>query len=771
MAIYSLHHEPIGKTTQARPYTASAHIRYISRKSALSHFMAERLPENPGRAANHFREIEDRDRANARVLDKVMVALPRELNDAQRVQLVRDFARTVTQGRAGWLAAFHTKGKDENNPHAHIVFRDRDHETGKRVAQLSEKGSTERLRELWEAHANEALERAGRGERVDRRSLSDQGEGRAPTIHEGPKSRAMDAKGKPAESRQRTRRNGPGARSRERTVDYPAIDGNNSRPGYNRAIRAPENETDFWHAIDADRQFREFAERGFASDARRYPLAPAAAKGLFPGDVPEPGLRIGRAPELSAHGALFGGSIFEPTPDRVAGGTPSEIVAHLIGGRPERPGQDALKERISFKHAESMGRSHEGARENAMDEQQKAEHAQQDSQIYEALKKDHADARMASQLADAYFLDVFSQAYRDPGKAYGKFHEYAKKHGLNAALQRLSDKPQAFGRRPGSILSRGGYVRGANGRRNDATNARQYLAPLAARQLEANHRERMLRNAMQQVKPPAPRKVPAPRPVPSPVYQNQRAAQMDRFQQGADRSMGQAAKQPQAPAYSAGLRPWEAKAREQAAAREASRQPRVVPPAPSRTPTPNMGQERQAPIPQPRHSPTPVPQAAAPQPHQPPAHQPQAARPIPTPQAAAPEQAAHRPPPPHPAAPRSHQPVQPSPTSPPAPPRQPQPAPQAQAPRPDQDKGAAQQRAMDQMRARREAERAREHAPTPEKPQAAAADRQQPAQAPTGKEAERQRAKDMMRNRRAQEKEKAKDGPLFEDLMGNGPFG
>jgi len=36
VAIYSLHHTPVGKSTQAQPYTAAAHTRYITRKDALS---------------------------------------------------------------------------------------------------------------------------------------------------------------------------------------------------------------------------------------------------------------------------------------------------------------------------------------------------------------------------------------------------------------------------------------------------------------------------------------------------------------------------------------------------------------------------------------------------------------------------------------------------------------------------------------------------------------------------------------------------------------
>jgi len=66
-----------------------------------------------------------------------MLALPKELNDEQRIELVKDFAEHATEGRAPWLAAFHMKGKDARNPHCHLVLRDRDPETNKRVIGTS----------------------------------------------------------------------------------------------------------------------------------------------------------------------------------------------------------------------------------------------------------------------------------------------------------------------------------------------------------------------------------------------------------------------------------------------------------------------------------------------------------------------------------------------------------------------------------------------------------------------------------------------------------
>lgn len=273
MAIFSLHHTAIGRATQKRPHTAAAHVAYIARERALSLFVASRMPEDPSAAAAHLKQMEDRDRANARVADKVMLALPRELTAAQRAELIRAFAEDVTKGRASWLAAFHDKGKDAANPHCHLVIRDRDPETGKRVIGMSEAGSTDMLRRKWEEHANRALELAGRTERVDRRTLEEQGIGRKPTIHEGPKSRAAHARGHRPTSRPVNVRNAAKARQRARQVDYRRFDAGRTRAEYNAELKlaaGAERESDYWAAIDADSQNREWDERGQGADARRH---------------------------------------------------------------------------------------------------------------------------------------------------------------------------------------------------------------------------------------------------------------------------------------------------------------------------------------------------------------------------------------------------------------------------------------------------------------------------------------------------------------------
>lgn len=184
MAIFSLCHRAIGRSTH-RAGTAGAHAAYITRRSAARVVIGQHMPMRPAKARAWLDEAEQADRKNARVIDKIMVALPLELDAAQREALIRVFIRRLSADRVPWLAAIHDAEKDAHNPHAHIVIRDRDAATGQRFVKLSDKDSTQRLRSLWEICLNRALEALGSPQRVSRLSLAAQGVERLPERHRG----------------------------------------------------------------------------------------------------------------------------------------------------------------------------------------------------------------------------------------------------------------------------------------------------------------------------------------------------------------------------------------------------------------------------------------------------------------------------------------------------------------------------------------------------------------------------------------------------------
>lgn len=184
MAIYSLNHNPISKSKHPSG-RAGAHLRYISRDGAAPVILANQMPNDWREARNWMDEQEQGDRSNARIADRLMIALPIELTRKEREKLVQEYLDEVTGNAVPWYAAIHQEGKDSHNPHVHILIRDRSPIDGRRVIKTSERYSTQHFREKWTQRANLALSRANLSERIDNRSLIAQGIDREPTKHQG----------------------------------------------------------------------------------------------------------------------------------------------------------------------------------------------------------------------------------------------------------------------------------------------------------------------------------------------------------------------------------------------------------------------------------------------------------------------------------------------------------------------------------------------------------------------------------------------------------
>lgn len=219
MAIYHLH---LSHGSRAGGQSASAKADYITRdgryaeRSGLSHTESINMPTWADSPQAFWRGADEWSRANARLFTEVEVALPAELNQAQQVELAREFAGKLTNhpdGKIPCTWAIHDA--DKPNPHVHLVLSSRvddglvrpDAQTwfsraasGKKPAEqggarswaeATNKDWLEALRKTWGQSANRALERAGHQERIDHRSLAKQDEHlpellrRAPTRHVG----------------------------------------------------------------------------------------------------------------------------------------------------------------------------------------------------------------------------------------------------------------------------------------------------------------------------------------------------------------------------------------------------------------------------------------------------------------------------------------------------------------------------------------------------------------------------------------------------------
>ncbi len=142
-------------------------------------------------------------RRNARVAREYLVALPVELNPAQRVDLARSFSQELADRyRFAVDLALHAPRdhpqSDPRNFHAHLLATTREVGpqglTTKTTLELSETrrqalglgsavGELFLVRERWAASTNEALRAAGSAARVDHRSLQAQGIDRLPRPH------------------------------------------------------------------------------------------------------------------------------------------------------------------------------------------------------------------------------------------------------------------------------------------------------------------------------------------------------------------------------------------------------------------------------------------------------------------------------------------------------------------------------------------------------------------------------------------------------------
>ena len=149
----------------------------------------------------YWAAADDHERSNGRLYREVQFALPNELSPEARRDLARSFAEQLTdvqEGKLPYTLAFHkgesAKPDTPDNPHAHLMFSERAHDGIERSAEQwfkrhnpksPEQGGAkksraavpkewlEQTRQAWEQKANQALEQAGREERIDGRSLAD----------------------------------------------------------------------------------------------------------------------------------------------------------------------------------------------------------------------------------------------------------------------------------------------------------------------------------------------------------------------------------------------------------------------------------------------------------------------------------------------------------------------------------------------------------------------------------------------------------------------
>ncbi|RWX58583.1 Ti-type conjugative transfer relaxase TraA, partial [Mesorhizobium sp. M4B.F.Ca.ET.089.01.1.1] len=118
---------------------------------------------------------------DAQLAREVEFALPRELSQAQGIELARDFVQAEFVGR-GMVADLNVHwdraGEGSTKPHAHVMLTMRsvdENGFGPKVRDWNSTEMVERWRERWAELANERLAELDIDARIDHRSLEAQG--------------------------------------------------------------------------------------------------------------------------------------------------------------------------------------------------------------------------------------------------------------------------------------------------------------------------------------------------------------------------------------------------------------------------------------------------------------------------------------------------------------------------------------------------------------------------------------------------------------------
>ena len=214
MAIYSFRMQVIGRSagrsaTAAAAYRSGEQVKdertgkehdYTGKSDIYGNEIIK--PEN---APNRFNDREtlwneverNEKRKDSQLCNEVMVALPAELTHEQKQQLTREYVQGEFT-KQGMIADIGYHDFDSHNPHAHIMLTMRSVDEdgfGKKKREWNRRDAVKDYRKHWAEYANRALERAGRDERIDHRSLKEQGIEREPQIHLGAQVMEMEGRG------------------------------------------------------------------------------------------------------------------------------------------------------------------------------------------------------------------------------------------------------------------------------------------------------------------------------------------------------------------------------------------------------------------------------------------------------------------------------------------------------------------------------------------------------------------------------------------------
>jgi MobA/MobL family len=140
-------------------------------------------------------------RKDSQLAREIMVALPNELSETQRLELVRNYItdQFTTKGIIADLAIHAPNRKGDNrNYHAHILLTMRKITAegfGNKERAWNAKANIYQWREQWQHHTNRMLREAGLDCQIDGRSHAKKGLDKEPLLHLGVHATALERKG------------------------------------------------------------------------------------------------------------------------------------------------------------------------------------------------------------------------------------------------------------------------------------------------------------------------------------------------------------------------------------------------------------------------------------------------------------------------------------------------------------------------------------------------------------------------------------------------
>ena len=218
MAIYHLHVKVIGRKSGSSAVASAAYrsgSRLRDERLDRSHdFSAKRgvvhsevmLPENAPEAWSDrerlWNDVEAFEiRKDAQLAREVEFAIPREMTQAQGIELARDFvqAEFVDRGMIADLNVHWDMAEDGMpKPHAHVMLTMRavdENGFGPKVREWNRTEMVERWRERWAELANERLAELDIDARIDHRSLEAQGIALEPQSQIGASAKRIEDRG------------------------------------------------------------------------------------------------------------------------------------------------------------------------------------------------------------------------------------------------------------------------------------------------------------------------------------------------------------------------------------------------------------------------------------------------------------------------------------------------------------------------------------------------------------------------------------------------